>query len=693
MRFRRLIPLLATALLSLYPAGLAQAEPAPEQPAEPQEEAVAAVSQLLEEAEVTLHAGDSIYIALGNSVLKISEASGLPEWRTAVSGQVTLLEEAGSGVSVVTALADGLSERVTLNADGRAGAPIRFGSDPEVLASLRNEAQVQDPEQRLESDPTNPWLYLAAAENATGEQVSGLQEQALATATTFYDLAGLAAEFAGSGNLELADTAMRLALTDFARRGYDPGLLTDPELHATYGLPVPQLQAAMDSGDAEAARFWAGWTEAFLSPNVPQVADALHDYSAWLAERGETEAAADWQQRARPGWSEIAMTGVERLFTSIGKSGWYMFASLVVVILALQATLTFKYWDPQTLAMRRSLETGGKAGFGQRLLAIRFFSTTEKLVLALLYVAGLAVLGLTGWTDRSAAVPPALGAGTLAGAEAQDALAELQLSGERGQFIQGYAAQAAGDEAAAGLHYRAAPRFGPALNNLAVLTGSEELLEEAAHQAPSLQQVAWNQGQAEAQPVFDRLAGLDRPALVVPGPLDFTVAQRGSWQQAMGSYFTQPLQAFNLRADWLPAQWLWYLILAVYLLLGVITLLWFFVPRPRMARNAPRSPAYHLLALLVPGSGMADEVWGLLLLLPWGLLGVDLVWRLSGAGALLDLPQSTVVITLAILYALNLAAFIVEFSSYRRRMRQLFQTSPEAGIAYGRRISPTTQQG
>ncbi len=636
--------------------------------------------------DLWLEAGDVIYTAAGNSVLQLDSGTEQVNWRKAVSGSVMLLEQDSDGVSVVTALQGGLSERISLDAAGRASSQIRFGTDPDVLSSLRLEAEAAtDPLEAISTDTTNPWLYIAAA-RLDEENAADLRREALRAGSTFYDLAGIAGELMADGERSLAAEAMQLALQDFSRRGYHPALLSDMELHAAYGFPLPRLQDAMANQDAEAAFFWASWLEAFLHPYVPEVRQALSGYVDWLIARGDVTPAREWQERLKPDGSELAVSGVERLFSSLGRSGWYMFASIVFVIVALMVTLTLKYWEPQSLAMRRSLETGGNSGFLQRFLAIRFFSTTEKLVLALLYVAGVAILGLTSWTERAVVVPAAVTAGTVASAQALDQIDDLPLRGERGQFIRGYVAQVQGDAGAAELHYRAAPRFGPALNNLAVLQDDAELYGQARVLSPALDEIAWNLGDDSARPIFDRHAGLDRPALVVPGPLDFRAAVLGGWQQAVSSYFVAPHRAFTMNVPWLPAQWLWYLLLGIYLLLGVVTVLWLLVPRPRMARNAPRSPGYQVLAVLVPGSGMADELWGIMLLVPWGLFGVDLLWRLSAGTALLDVSMQTVLAVLAILYAVNLAAFIVEFNSYRRRMRQLFRKNPEAGVAYGKRI-------
>lgn len=639
-------------------------------------------------AGLRLETDSAVYTAHGNSVLQLDPDSEAVLWRKAVSGQVTLLEQSADGVSVVTSLPGGLSERISLDADGRASSQVRFSTDPAVFASLRQEAaQVPDPAAALDHDPTNPWLYLLASGQLDDEEAAAeLRSEAVARATTFYDLAGLAAELVSVGDYGLAGEAMQLSLQDFARRGYDPALLTDLELHAAYGFPLPHLAQAHAAADAEAAAFWASWLEAFLTPQVPGVRAALTAHADWLAARGDSLAARDWRERLRPDRSELAVSGVERLFSSLGRSGWYMFASLIFVIIALMITLTLKYWEPQSLAMRRSLETGGRASVLQRFLAIRFFSTTEKLVLALLYVAGFGILGLTSWAERAAGVPPAVAAGTVASAEALDQLDDLPLLGERGQFIRGYVAQIQGNAGAAALHYRAAPRYGPALNNLAVLQDEPELFREAQLHAPALSEVDWNLGDTAMQPLFDRRAGLSRPALVVPDQLDFRAAVMGGWQQALSGYYLAPLAAFTMNVPWLASQWIWYVLLGLYVLLGVVTVLWLAVPRPRMARNAPRSFGYHLLAVLVPGSGMADELWGILLLVPWGLFGVDLLWRLWAGSPLLDVSLATLLTVLAVLYAVNLAAFIVEFISYRRRMRLLFRRNPEAGVAYGKRI-------
>jgi hypothetical protein len=569
-------------------------------------------------ATVLLETDTALYVARGNSVLRVDPASGTVLWREPVSGAVTRLDGTASGISVVTALQGGLSERIQLSAEGRAQSPVRFGTDPKIFSWLREEAAVPDPAARLQQDPTNPWLYLRAGQLASGAAQQQLFEQALAAARTFYDLAGIARVLVLEGNLELAGQAMDAALLDFERRGYTPALLTDLELHEAYGFPLQPLRAASAKQDQEQVSFWARWLLPFATPEVPAIARALEG-------RLPVPASGAASPLAEPQSPPAA--DVNAFFVQLARSGWPLFAAVLIAILALQVTLTVKYWAPQGLMLRRARETGSRSGFAARFLAIRFFSTTEKLVLALLYASGLLLLGLISWDQQASALPAALRSGTLASAEALDALGDLKLTGARGDYILDFAAQTSG---AAG-------------------TAAAEL----------------------------------QPRLAAPTQLDFRLALTGTWQQAISDVFMNPWAVLaGLDFFGLP-QWIWQVLLVIYLLLGLVTVLWLLVPRPRMARNAPRVLAYHVLALLVPGSGLADEAWGLLLLLPWALFAMDLAQQLLGRQSLLGVSLLVTGSVLALIYLLNLGAFLVEFSSYRRRMNSLLHSSPEVARAYG----------
>src|SRR5690606_11976502 len=104
---------------------------------------------------------------------------------------------------------------------------------------------------------------------------------------------------------------------------------------------------------------------------------------------------------------------------------------------------------------------------------------------------------------------------------------------------------------------------------------------------------------------------------------------------------------------------------------ALVSILWLVTPRSRLARNAPRTFTYHVLALLLPGTGLADELWGLVLMVPWAIFGVDLLLHYLPGGPDPVIAMQTDVIALIVIYVLNLVAFFIELGSYRRRMADL----------------------
>ena len=254
-------------------------------------------------------------------------------------------------------------------------------------------------------------------------------------------------------------------------------------------------------------------------------------------------------------------TGLERIFASVARVGWYSVAALLVAILALHITLLFKYWLPQSVILRRSAD-GQTSPVWARLLVIRYYSITEKLVLVILFVFALFLAGLAGWNSPS------------------------------------------------------------------------------------------------------------RPY--------------SSWQEAVQNTFSNPWTGLQLDRPASINVYVWTLLIALFLAWALFTLFWLFVPRPRLARRAPRSLLYHVFALLVPGSGLADEVWGLLLITPWALAGLDTLSDFFGWG--LGIPVLHLrgdYALLILIYLINTVAVVLELLAYRRDMIQLKETSPELAEEFG----------
>src|SRR5690606_17634930 len=161
---------------------------------------------------------------------------------------------------------------------------------------LENEADVADPAAQLVRDPTNPWLYLAVAEDQPARRAT-LRRAALAQAATSYESGRLANDFMQQPGryLDLATQALKLA-----------------------------LQAL------------------------------LADYAGDLRSRGRAEEASRWQELAASTRRFEVRSTLERAARSLGSTGWYGVIALLVAILALHITLAAKYWRAQTenLALR-----------------------------------------------------------------------------------------------------------------------------------------------------------------------------------------------------------------------------------------------------------------------------------------------------------------------------------------------------
>ena len=368
-------------------------------------------------------AGERLYVGHGKSVLRLEPRTGNILERSIVSGQVERLEALGGEAVAVTVRHTGeLSERFTLR-DGRVQEPVRFGAAAATFGFLRTEASVRDPAARLERDPTNPWLFLnlGLGQNDPGAAQTNF-ERAIATATTFYDLAGLATFLEARGHRALAADAFDAAMEDFAARGYDPRLLTSAGLEAAYHFPLTPLKAALKRRDDRSASFWAERL-ALAAPKVPGVDDALDDYAALLRAVDAPEAEV-WE---RPPETTLIGPGLpEHVAATLGRSGWGFAVALLVTFGALQLTLFAKY----ARARRADRSEGGRAPW---LFAVRYTTLSEKLVSLLLLAAVLACSALAGWQDATDPPPPALASGTLLSRPAQVFLEDAELSGPAGR--------------------------------------------------------------------------------------------------------------------------------------------------------------------------------------------------------------------------------------------------------------------
>lgn len=632
-----------------------------------------------------VQSGLDVYVGHGNHVLKVDARTGKVTKRHRLPAQVTALQGRGGALSATVAYSTGAEGSFAILETSQ-DPQEPFDDDPALYGWLRKEAAGGDPVERLEHDETNPWLYLEAARAAApgSSDESRFVAGALSNAVTFYERAQLAREFMrfSPQKREEAATAMHAALDDFVARGYRAELLFDQDLAEAYGFPLGAMTAALGRGDVQSAGFWADWVYLLATPAVPQTQAALAEYAAYLRADGQREASNLWRERAREGAGFDLAASVRKVALDVGRTGWYGVVAILVALLALYVALAAKYWRPQTLNLRRR---SGNTGLGARLFFLRYATFTEKLVAVLLLAAAMALAALHGWAREGDSLPRAWRSGSLASVPALDALARLDGTGSEAEFVRGFAEQSSGADDPAAVAYRAAGDDADAVNNLGALLGDQALYQRALELKPGLGAASFNMGRAENPSRLMAAFAPDAPALVVPDETRLRSAVAGTFQTALVGMFTNPWAGLTGLAGVTLPQWAWSIVVIAFLLLALFNVVMLLLPRPREARNAPRTPLYHLLAILLPGTGQADELWGVLLSVPWAVFGVDLLLHFLTVGPDPAMSVMTDLVALTVIYVVNLVAYFVELASYRRRMQALKQNDPETARAYGMR--------
>ena len=597
--------------------------------------------------QVVAHLG-SVWVAHGHQVLELAPEDGRVRDRVPTSGDVIELRPVGTGLLVASEVsAPGALLRLEARlADGRLTPPAVFDPQSDAFDSLEREARVGDPTARLAVDPTNPFLHLHAAVTAPTEvEREAETATAIATARTFFDLARLARAFAEQEWWAAADEAMAAAAADFAARGYDPALLTSVDTHERYGFPLRPLQRALLRGDLQAAGLWARWLHALSGPDLPEASAELRAYAAALAAAGEREEAAFWRERAAERTNPAVVDALAKTAASLGRGGVIASAALMVAFLMLHLTLTAKYGRARALALTHAREAGRRVPPWPALWSIRFYSRTEKLVLVLVLAAAYTTIVLHGWVARGDPLTSVTTAGHLDGPVTAALWSTADGDPTSLAWVRAYRADRAGRSEEA-RYLLADATGGPVERALAALAEGE--------QVPT------------------------------PSPAALRAAAAGAWTTVVADAFRQPqtLLDENLELVGLP-DWSWPAQLVIFWLVLLWHLGWWVVPRPAYAVHAPRPWSYQLLALLVPGSGQADELYGILLIVPWALFGIDALAQLLGGSSPLGIPFRAGLAVLSVLYLVNALAWAIELASVRRRMMVLKATQPDLARAFG----------
>src|SRR5690606_35241156 len=110
-----------------------------------------------------LQLDDRVLVGHGNHVLVVDANTGVVAQRFRMPARVANIERSVDTIEVVIVPEGGAAQRLPFSPD-EDGPLYSFEPNPDLYGWLRAEAAVPDPEAALAEDPTNSWLYVAAAQ-------------------------------------------------------------------------------------------------------------------------------------------------------------------------------------------------------------------------------------------------------------------------------------------------------------------------------------------------------------------------------------------------------------------------------------------------------------------------------------------------------------------------------------------------
>jgi tetratricopeptide (TPR) repeat protein len=646
------------------------------------------------------------FVADGSSIVAKEAGNGKITQRFYLSGLVKTLEPTTLGYRATVQTTSGVEE-VFLLENGKILERVVFAPSPVLLETLNRgwrEKVIGDPivfwRGRVALDSTNPLLQvqlgLALQKNSQSEAAKLAFSQALDVSVPFYVCLRLAQELEQAQQPDLADLALAKARIKYAEGGYDPGFAVSKAVLAAWGDPLLTATMLFKSNNPKRAEAWLAYLRD-TTPHFPGAGTVFLEYAAWL----DAQNRAGEARQIRELMTDLDKGSVFRFGDAglIRLSAFALAGAVVALVsfLLLQFVLLLKYWSQQTKDL---VPFGGRFGaIGRAPLArLRhslpaYYTFTEKLVLLVLLLA--CVVGIGVWQYSAQADKwlrqSFLTQGTAGGASYFQALNNVpQPSAD---YLRGLGLQLSNDLDGAIGAYRSSGNLAGAANNLGVIlasrgdkAGSEREFQRAAGLGSRVANQNLGSSILGYRAAFHAAYRKGSAMLEVPNAEELVVLRFGTLEQEFRRMVQDPWSYWLALSFSLPLwghQALGALVLATILL----SLLWLLVPRVASANNAPRSILYHLGAILIPGSGLADEVWGIILLPPSVALGALIVIQLyqlpfaesilqgssilglSNLPPLLDLQSNWqyLLIALAAIYAINILAWILETLALRRR--------------------------
>ena len=676
--------------------------------------------------------GRDIFVPDGASVMQLEPGKGTVIQRFVVSNLVSSLEAQGTDVRVNVIIPNGtsaLTETFTLRR--AAGQPSFslierpvFQPDSIMLetfeefaqkASQGNQLKPSFPELSQQTnaklaaqDPTNPFykIYEGAALLALNKptEAQAAFSQAVNISVPFFVYIREAAVFEGLKltGTDFAEQALRFARLAYGNAGYDPAIPVSSKALGAYGNPLGVARALFQEQNMQRGLIWM----AFLRDTMPRFNQSETVFLE-LAGYLDTQSAGGGDP-----WRAIQKQIAQGTPYTFGVSRIVIFSlgtllALIAAFLALWLVLSAKYAAQQSKDLKA---VGGAIGaWGKApLMRLRhslsaYLTLTEKIVLVTLLALMIGALGTWTWSTRALETlrHPAFNLGTLGGVTFWNSFATKPTNADF-DAIRGLASLLDGDKTRATQALESAGNNPMALNNLGVLAlergdnaQANQKFLAALQLQPSMLEAGLNSQASTGNSYrldFHKAVFGDAPMLAFPEPKDIVDASQGKLESEFARMVSNPWGYLLSLPFGLPS---WAMMAVAVLILAILglNLLSLLVPRIRSASQAPRNVVYHFLALLVPGSGLADEVWGIILLVPWALAGSlliiyfnrsDLVpsilaeqkiLNLSTVPAMLDLKTYSVwvIAGIAVLYVINFIGWLLETLAWNKKMKRLAQ--------------------
>ncbi len=646
------------------------------------------------------------FIPDGSTIVAKDANTGKIAQRFYLSGLVKSLEPTASGYRATVQIAPGIEE-IFLLENGKILERVTFPASAALLETLNRALRqpvigdaVNFWRERSEQDPTNPLLKvqlgMALQKANQTSQAKAVFSRAIEDSAPFYAYLRLAQELEKANQPELADLALTRARNQYASSGYDPGFAVSKAVLVAWGNPLETAKTLFKNKNPKRAEAWLSYLRD-TTPNFPGSGTVFLEYAAWL----ETQNRAGEARQIREFISDVS-AGTVYQFGDSGLtrlSAVALAAAIVCLIsfLLLQLVLLLKYWSQQT----RDLAThGGRFGAISRAPLSRlrhalpsYHTFTEKLVLLLLLVASLIGVGVWQYSNlaQNWLRQPFLTQGTVGGTSYYQALNNVPEPAS--SYLQGLGLHLDNDLDKAILAYRNSQGIAGAANNLGVIlaargdnAGSLAEFQRAASLGSSVANQNLGSSIVGYRAAFHAAHRKGTPMLEIPSAAELVKLRFGTLEQEFRRMVQDPWNywlAIGLGVPIWAQQILGAFILATLLL----SILWLLVPRVASARTAPRSILYHLGAILIPGTGLADEVWGILLLPPAVALGALLAIQsqqlplaesvLQGSSPLglitlpplLDLQANWqyLILALVAIYGINFLGWLLETLALTRR--------------------------